>query len=289
MKLLEETPPEITRTALPAPRAILDVQNLAVVAPGATVPVVRGASFPLEPGRTAGIAEASASGKSTLAQARSGVWNPAAGLTRLDGAELDQYGQALGRHVGYLPQVVVLFEGSVAMNVARMSAEARDDVLVRLDGAHLRLEETILQAQYAELTARRNRLEAECTGSDVIAWDPAHATLAETNIDIRDVLAGQERLFQARRAVREGEVARIREQIGQARAEIAGLESQTTSLGKQRVLLGDELNVQRSLFDQGLALLSQILAPRASGREPRGAIRSDSGDDRACSRPHSGT
>ncbi len=139
VRLLEETPPERTRTMLPAPRAVLDVQNLAVVAPGATVPAVRGASFLLEPGKAAGVAGPSASGKSTLARALAGVWGPAAGSIRLDGAELDQYGPALGHHVGYLPQEVVLFEGSVALNIARMSPDARDEDVVeaaRRTGAH---------------------------------------------------------------------------------------------------------------------------------------------------------
>ncbi len=159
-------------------------------------------------------------------------------------------------------QVIEHIEGGTVSEVLVRDGVrvAREDVLVRLDDAHLRLEESILLAQYAELTARHNRLEAEFTGSDVIAWDPALVELAETDIDIRDVIAGQERLFVARRAAREGEIARIREQIGQARNEIAGLESRAASLGKQRVLIRDELDVQRALFDQGLSLLSQVLA-----------------------------
>ena len=138
-RLLEETPPERPRTALPCPRARLEVQGLAVAAPGARVPAVRGASFRLEPGQAAGIAGLSASGKSTLARAIAGVWQPAAGSVRLDGAELDQYGAALGRHVGYLPQEVVLFEGTVAENIARMDPEAKDEEIVgaaKRCGAH---------------------------------------------------------------------------------------------------------------------------------------------------------
>ena len=138
-RLLEETPPERPRTALPQPRAILDVQGVTVAAPGARVPAVRGASFRLEPGQAAGIAGPSASGKSTLARALAGVWRPAGGSVRLDGAELDQYGAALGRHIGYLPQEVVLFEGTVAENIARMDADAKDAEIVaaaKRCGAH---------------------------------------------------------------------------------------------------------------------------------------------------------
>ena len=138
-ELLEQTPPEQARTTLPTPRAILEAQGLTVVAPGARVPAVRGASFRLEPGQAAGIAGPSASGKSTLARALAGVWRPAGGAVRLDGAELEQYGQTLGQHIGYLPQEVVLFEGTVAENIARMSPTARDEDVVdaaKRTGAH---------------------------------------------------------------------------------------------------------------------------------------------------------
>ena len=138
-RLLAETPPEQRRTALPAPRAILEVQGVTVAAPGARVPSVRGASLRLEPGQAAGIAGPSASGKSTLARALAGVWPPLGGSVRLDGAELDQYGADLGRHVGYLPQEVVLFEGTVAENIARFDPDAEDEAIVaaaRRTGAH---------------------------------------------------------------------------------------------------------------------------------------------------------
>ena len=87
-ELLEQTPPEQARTSLPTPRAILEAQGLTVVAPGARVPAVRGASFRLEPGQAAGIAGPSASGKSTLARALAGVWRPAGrfGAARWRGA-----------------------------------------------------------------------------------------------------------------------------------------------------------------------------------------------------------
>ena len=137
--LLEETPPEQHRTELPQPRAILEAQALTVAAPGAKAPAVRGASFRLEPGQAVGIAGPSASGKSTLARALAGVWRPIGGTVRLDGAALDQYGRTLGQHIGYLPQEVVLFEGTVAENIARFSPAARDEDAVeaaKRTGAH---------------------------------------------------------------------------------------------------------------------------------------------------------
>ena len=137
--LLEETPPEASHTALPAPRAILETQGLTVAAPGARVAAVRGASFRLEPGQAAGIAGPSASGKSTLARALAGVWKPIGGAVRLDGAELEQYGADIGRHVGYLPQEVVLFDGTVAENIARLSPAPDDAAIIQAAkraGAH---------------------------------------------------------------------------------------------------------------------------------------------------------
>ena len=137
--LLAETPPERARTALPAPRAVLEAQGLMVAAPGARFAAVRGASLRLEPGQAAGIAGASASGKSTFARALAGVWRPMGGSVRLDGAELDQYGADLGRHVGYLAQEVVLFDGTVAENISRLSPGADDSEIVeaaKRTGAH---------------------------------------------------------------------------------------------------------------------------------------------------------
>ena len=137
--LLAETPPEMERTALPEPSAVLEARGLMVAAPGARYAAVRGASIRLEPGQAAGIAGPSASGKSTFARALAGVWRPMGGSVRLDGAELDQYGADLGRHVGYLAQEVILFDGTVAENIARLSPDANDDAIVeaaKRTGAH---------------------------------------------------------------------------------------------------------------------------------------------------------
>ena len=139
-QLLGETPPEAVRTSLPAPRAILEAHSVTVAPPGARYAVVRQASLRLNPGQAAGIAGVSASGKSTLARALAGVWRPLGGSVRLDGAELDHYGAAeAGRHIGYLPQEVVLFEGTVAENIARMAPRPDDAAVVqaaRQTGAH---------------------------------------------------------------------------------------------------------------------------------------------------------
>lgn len=120
--LLGEVRPEVPRTQLPLPRAILDVQNLTVAPPGESQAVLRLVSFVVEPGMAVGVIGPSGSGKSTLARALTGVWRPAGGKVRLDGAALDQYEPStLGQIIGYLPQRVQLFDGTIAENIARLS------------------------------------------------------------------------------------------------------------------------------------------------------------------------
>jgi ATP-binding cassette subfamily C protein len=124
-ELLTRVPPEPQRTALPRPRAILDVQALSVVPPGESQAVLRGVTFQLGEGQALGVIGPSGAGKSTLARALIGVWRPAAGKVRLDGAALDQYDpDVLGSYIGYLPQRVTLFEGSIAENIARLQPNA---------------------------------------------------------------------------------------------------------------------------------------------------------------------
>ena len=128
--LLEQVPPENTRTKLPRPKARLEVQNLTILAPGESDPVLKSISFKIEPGQAVGVIGTSGSGKSTLARAITGVWRPRSGVIRLDGATLDQFAPAmLGCHIGYLPQRVQLFDGTIAENIARLS-EAPDPAAV---------------------------------------------------------------------------------------------------------------------------------------------------------------
>ncbi|MXN47993.1 type I secretion system permease/ATPase [Shinella kummerowiae] len=122
--LLSRVPEEDARTALPKPRALVEVEQVTVVPPGEKVATVRMLSFELKPGQALGVIGQSASGKSTLARILTGIWPPAGGKVRLDGASLEQYGtDGLADHVGYLPQDVVLFEGTIAENIARMTLE----------------------------------------------------------------------------------------------------------------------------------------------------------------------
>ncbi|WP_113911818.1 type I secretion system permease/ATPase [Roseovarius dicentrarchi] len=120
--LLKDVPPEVPRTALPRPRARLELIKATVFPPGETTPVLKAITFSVEPGQAVGVIGASGSGKSTLAKAITGVWPPRSGVVRLDGATLDQFdASVLGEHIGYLPQRVQLFDGTVAENIARLS------------------------------------------------------------------------------------------------------------------------------------------------------------------------
>ncbi|MDT1060295.1 type I secretion system permease/ATPase [Paracoccus sp. CPCC 101403] len=121
--LLSRRPPTLPRTPLPRPQGRLEVRNLTVVPPGQTAPTLRGVSFDLAPGQALGVIGPSGAGKSTLGRALIGAWPVAAGSIRLEGATLDQYDpDVLGSLVGYLPQQVTLFDGTIAENIARLSS-----------------------------------------------------------------------------------------------------------------------------------------------------------------------
>ncbi|MFV0303777.1 MAG: type I secretion system permease/ATPase [Paracoccus sp. (in: a-proteobacteria)] len=123
-ELLSRRPPQPERTPLPRPKAQLDVRQLSVLPPGQQQPTLRGVSFSLSPGLALGVIGPSGAGKTTLARAIIGAWPIAAGSIRLDGATLDQYDpDVLGSLIGYLPQQVTLFDGTIAENIARMNPQ----------------------------------------------------------------------------------------------------------------------------------------------------------------------
>lgn len=129
--LLSEVPPEHPRTALPAPKAHLKVNQLTLLPPGQQQASLQMVSFEVKPGQALGVIGQSGSGKSSLARAIMGVWKPARGKIRLDGAALDQYDpDVLGSYIGYLPQRVQLFDGTIAENIARMSVNPDDKAIV---------------------------------------------------------------------------------------------------------------------------------------------------------------
>lgn len=110
--------------SLPRPVGALAVEQVTAVPPGTRTAVVKGLSFALEPGEALGVIGHSGAGKSSLARLLVGVWQPAAGHVRLDGADIHAWHRdELGPHIGYLPQDVELFDASIAENIARLAAE----------------------------------------------------------------------------------------------------------------------------------------------------------------------
>ncbi len=119
-ELLQAHPEPKPRTSLPRPQGFVTVENLVAGPPGARTPVLKGIKFGATAGMLVAVIGPSASGKSTLARALVGVWPPMNGTVRLDGADVSQWNKdELGPWLGYLPQDVELFEGTVAENIAR--------------------------------------------------------------------------------------------------------------------------------------------------------------------------
>ena len=119
------------RTALPPPQRSLAVERLVLTPPGSNRTAVADIQFNVEAGQALGIIGPSASGKSSLVRGVIGVWKPVRGTVRLDGATLDQWdADALGQHIGYLPQSVELFAGTVAENIARFEPDAPAEAIL---------------------------------------------------------------------------------------------------------------------------------------------------------------
>ncbi len=119
-ELLKKVPQEEEPMQLPDPEGNILVENILVVPPGGKVPVVKGVNFAVEKGQLIGVIGPSGAGKSTLARALLGVWPIHSGKVRLDGADIAQWDrEALGSFIGYLPQDVELFQGTISENIAR--------------------------------------------------------------------------------------------------------------------------------------------------------------------------
>ena len=131
VELMAALPQREAPMPLPRPSSSLSVEGASAVPPGVQRFVVQDVTFALKTGNGLGVIGPSASGKSSLARLLVGVWTPIRGKVRLDGAALEQWDpEALGRHVGYLPQDVELFAGTVAENIARFDPEPDADAVL---------------------------------------------------------------------------------------------------------------------------------------------------------------
>jgi len=138
-QLLTKLPKRPPAMELPPPKGALMVEGVTAGAPGASAAIVRGIQFAVQPGQVLAVVGPSASGKTTLARLLTGLWPAAVGKVRLDGVDVFIWDKSeLGPHVGYLPQGVELFEGTLAENIARFGPvdRARVEEAARLVGLH---------------------------------------------------------------------------------------------------------------------------------------------------------
>lgn len=137
--LLNEFEEPKEKISLPAPKGKVTMENVVVIPPLAEKPVLKGISLNIEAGESIAIIGPSAAGKSTIAKAAVGVWKPVSGHVRIDGADISQYNRdELGEYIGYLPQDIELFEGTIAQNIARFREDDPSKIIeaAKLSGTH---------------------------------------------------------------------------------------------------------------------------------------------------------
>lgn len=205
--MLAHIPEDQERMSLPAPKGELVVEHAIVVPPGTKTPVIQDISFRLNPGESLGIIGPSAAGKSTLARALLGIWPAAGGKVRLDGADIYQWDRAeLGPYVGYLPQDIELFDGTISENICRFGEVDADKVVqaAQLAGVHeliLRLPEgydTVIGASGGALSGgQRQRIGL----ARALYGSPSYILLDEPNSNLDD--QGERELVAAMQRMRE--------------------------------------------------------------------------------------
>ena len=138
-ELLNHFPPDKETMSLPHPEGKLEADKVVLAPPGSKSYVIKGVSFSLTPGEALGIIGPSGAGKSTLARALLGIWPTSSGTVRLDGADIASWERnELGPHIGYLPQDIELFDGTIADNICRFGILDSEKVVAasRLAGVH---------------------------------------------------------------------------------------------------------------------------------------------------------
>lgn len=129
-ELLIQIPDDRDKMSLQAPEGNIQAEQAVVMPPGAKIPAVKGISFTIDQGDSIGILGPSGAGKSSLVRALLGIWPTTNGKIRLDGADIFDWDRIeLGAHIGYLPQDIELFEGSISDNIARFGEVDADKVI----------------------------------------------------------------------------------------------------------------------------------------------------------------
>jgi len=138
-ELLLNIPAYLETMPLPVPVGKIEVENIFIVPPGAQEPVINGLTFEVDAGDSVAIIGPTGAGKSTLARGLLGIWPASEGVVRLDGADIMSWNrEALGPHVGYLPQDIELFQGRISENIARFSEMDSEKVIkaAQMAGVH---------------------------------------------------------------------------------------------------------------------------------------------------------
>lgn len=200
-QLLEDFPARTQGMSLPRPKGLLTVEQVIASPPGAEAPVLRGVQFAVKPGEVLVIVGPSASGKSTLARLMVGVWLAQAGKVRLDGADIFLWNKdELGPWIGYLPQDIELFEGTIAENIARFgeidselvieaaSRAGMHDMILRFPKGY---DTPIGESGSALSGGQRQRIAL----ARALYGDPALIVLDEPNSNLDD--AGEQALVRA--------------------------------------------------------------------------------------------
>jgi HlyD family secretion protein len=196
-----------------------------------------------------------------------GTW---AVMTQISGAviaggqiEVDQNRQIVQHPDGGVVEAILVEEGNTVV---------AGEVLLRLDPTELQSELSIVESQLFELIARRGRLEAERDERDTIIFDPL---LSETSADrpaVKDLMDGQQRLFEARRASISQAIEQLDKQQDQIADQITGITAQQRSMDTQLALIERELVDQQSLFDRGLAQVSRVLSLQREAARMSGTV-----------------
>lgn len=206
-EMLGKMPMDKETMSLPVPVGQLHADNIVVTPPGTRTPVLQGVNFKANPGEIWGVLGPSAAGKSTLARAMLGIWPTNSGKVRLDGADVFAWNrEELGSHIGYLPQDIELFDGTISENVARFGDIDADEVVkaAKTAGVHemiLALEngyDTVIGAQGVMLSGgQRQRIGL----ARALYGEPIFVVLDEPNSNLDDV--GEKALAAALSSIRQ--------------------------------------------------------------------------------------
>ena len=177
--------------------------------------------------------------------------------------EVDQNRQVVQHPDGGVVEAILVEEGNTV---------AAGEVLLRLDPTDLQSELSIVESQLFELIARRGRLEAERDERDMISFDPLLSETAAERPAVKDLMDGQQRLFEARRASITQAIEQLDKQQDQIADQITGIAAQQRSMDAQLTLIEKELVDQQSLFDRGLAQVSRVLSLQREAARMSGTV-----------------